>query len=176
MNSISFDTKEQLIKRTIDLEKSFNPKTGTYDSTITGQLLSTIKKTLGNSFIINGNKISFRKAAIVVIEEEAIQSDSDKTVDLDYSLIIRKTKIRFKTNLTDRRYKEFPTIENFHPENPCLFYDSTTSDEKINRSNRAKKASYKNSLIEILNNRTWIFSLKQTEKRISDTLSEVKIC
>jgi hypothetical protein len=164
-----------MVEKGIQVKESYDSKEGTYDTILMGQLENCIKEIKGDNFIRNTNRVSTRIAAIVVIEEILIRNNNSREM-LKYSVVISQTKVRFRRNISNRDISSFPTIEHLHPSNPCLFYDTTTSDKKLNHSNRSKKGSYKSSLKKILDGKNWIYSLEETEKRISDTYTEVKLC
>lgn len=164
-----------LIQKANQVKKSYNSKEGFYDLDLINELLNSILKFDGSSFVKKANKVSFRIAAIVVIEETIIKTDYSRDF-LRYPSIVRQTKVRFKTNISNHHISKFPTIEDIHPKDPCQFYDSMTSDENLNHSNRAKKGHYKKSLTKILVGKEWMLTLDQTEKRLSDILYEVNLC
>jgi hypothetical protein len=157
------------------VKKSKNPETGDYGENPTNNLMALLSSFISPEFVKISNQISLKKATIVVIEESLIENNYDRS-KLEYSVIIKKTKIQFRKQITNRNIRALSTLDDFHPENPCLYFDTTTTDEDLSRINRMKKHHYKIALIEILENKDWLIRLKQAELNLSETLSEVKFC
>lgn len=166
---------EILVNKCKQLNKSYNPKHNTIDIELALEIASKVIEVSGINFYKSRNKISFRKAAIVVVEETLINHACSRK-ELEISAIIKKTKVRFRTNLSNRIGLKYSHIEDIHPEDPCTYFDTTTEDDTLLLSNRAKKRQYKKALIDILHNKDWLISLKQAELNLSETLAVVKIC
>jgi Zn finger protein HypA/HybF involved in hydrogenase expression len=171
----SINNQHRLVEKAVRLKRSFDSKKGYYNTTIVKELIKCIQESTNSNYLKKVNKVSFRIAAIVVIEETIIKNNNDRTI-LKYETIVKQTKVQFKVNISNHHTSKFPNLENIHPKNPCLFYESTTNDEKLNHANRAKKGHYKKSLKKILAGKDWMLSLNKTEERLSDVLLEVKLC
>lgn len=167
--------EKELSEKMSRVRKSQNSETGEYHKIPTDELMAFLSSFVSPEFMKNSNRISFRKAAIVVVEETLIDLACSRK-ELELSVIIKKTKVRFKTNLSNRIGLKYSHVEDIHPENPCTYFDTTTEDDTLLQSNRAKKRQYKDALIDILHNKDWLINLKQAELNLSEILSEVKIC
>lgn len=171
----AFENILEIRKLTDQYSNSFNEETGTFDTEILNKLEGLIQKQRNLNLRNYVHKISLRVAAIIVIEETMIRKNCSRDF-LELLSIFNQAKVRYRTQITNRSTKGFTSIESIHPKHPCIFYDATTSDKKLNHSNRAKRGSYGKSLEKILHGKGWLDILDETETRISDALSIVKLC
>ena len=171
----AFENILEIRKLTDQYSNSFNKETGTFDTEILNKLEGLIQKQRNLNLRNYVHKISLRIAAIIVIEETMIRKNCSRDF-LELLSILNQAKVRYKTQITNRSTKGFATIESIHPKHPCQFYDTTTDDKILNKSNLRKKGGYKSALEKILHGKEWLEILNQTETNISDTLSIVKTC
>jgi hypothetical protein len=171
----AFENILEIRKLTDQYSNSFNEETGTFDTEILNKLEGLIQKQRNLNLRNYVHKISLRVAAIIVIEETMIRKNCSRDF-LELLSIFNQAKVRYRTQITNRSTKGFASIESIHPKHPCIFYDATTSNQKFNHSNRAKRGRYRQSLEKILHGKDWLDILDETETRISDALSIVKLC
>lgn len=131
-------------------------------------------KGLGKEEYRKKNTLSIRTGAIAIIEEELIVDC--KRSNLNHERIIKKTRVRYHNKIGSKNLKKFNTIEKINPEKPCITYETLTNNKKINKSNAAKKRSYKDALIKIILGKDWILENGEAVISIEKTYLEVKEC
>lgn len=107
--------------------------------------------------------ISARKAVMITMEKR-IELDNMPRYKLKRDSIIKQARVDF--NLKNREYNRFPTLDDAHPENPCLKYED----------NGRKKGSYKRSVNFICANESWLLKKQVLIKKFNFIREDLDLC
>ena len=122
------------------------------------------------------NSISLRTGAIAIIEEMILETGKSDRELFNYKIIITKTRVRFKKELSNTDRREFNTVEKIHPEKPCEAYETLTNNVKLNKHNAARKRHYREALQKIIIGQNWILENKDAVISLQTILENVKKC
>lgn len=126
-------------------------------------LFPEIEKHLSKSEISKNTPLSARKAVMITMEKR-IELGNVPRYKLVRENIIKQSKVDF--NVRNRNYERYPTLEDAHPENPCLKYEE----------DGRKKSHYKRSINFISINQSWLLENQSLINKFNSIKEDIDLC